>query len=179
MRHTWADAHPLLTAYYENEWQIESHDDRYLFEMLVLEGMQAGLSWLTILKRREAMRRVVDNFDYETIAIYDESDFDRLMNDEGMIRNRLKVRSIMSNAQAFLKVREQYLMFDDYIWHFTEGKSVVTYYEDESKIPTDNGLSQQISKDLKKRGFKFVGPVIIYGYLGAIGIIQDKLKWNK
>ncbi|QIH75137.1 DNA-3-methyladenine glycosylase I [Macrococcoides canis] len=176
MRHTWADAHPLLTTYYENEWQIESHDDRYLFEMLVLEGMQAGLSWLTILKRREAMRSALDNFDYATIAEYDEDDFERLMNDEGMIRNRLKVRSIMSNAQAFMKVRAQYGTFDSYIWHFTDGKPVVSCFEDEAEIPTDNALSQQISKDLKKRGFKFVGPVIIYGYLGAIGIIQDKLK---
>lgn len=176
MRHTWADAHPLLTTYYENEWQIESHDDRYLFEMLVLEGMQAGLSWLTILKRREAMRSALDNFDYATIAEYDEDDFERLINDEGMIRNRLKVRSIMSNAQAFMKVREQYGTFDSYIWHFTDGKPVVSCFEDEAEIPTDNALSQQISKDLKKRGFKFVGPVIIYGYLGAIGIIQDKLK---
>lgn len=176
MRPTWADAHPLLTTYYENEWQIESHDDRYLFELLVLEGMQAGLSWLTILKRREAMRSALDNFDYETIAVYDESDFERLINDEGMIRNRLKVRSIMSNAQAFMKVRAQYGTFDSYIWHFTDGKPVVSYFEDEADIPTDNALSQQISKDLKKRGFKFVGPVIIYGYLGAIGIIQDKLK---
>ena len=176
MRHTWADAHPLLTTYYENEWQIESHDDRYLFEMLVLEGMQAGLSWLTILKRREAMRSALDNFDYATIAEYDEDDFERLMNDEGMIRNRLKVRSIMSNAQAFMQVRARYGTFDSYIWHFTDGKPVVSYFEDEAEIPTDNALSQQISKDLKKRGFKFVGPVIIYGYLGAIGIIQDKLK---
>lgn len=176
MRHKWADAHPLLTTYYENEWQNESHDDRYLFEMLVLEGMQAGLSWLTILKRREAMRSALDNFDYATIAVYDDSDFDRLMNDEGMIRNRLKIRSIMSNAQAFMKVRAQYGTFDSYIWHFTDGKPVVSYFEDEAEIPTDNALSQQISKDLKKRGFKFVGPVIIYGYLGAIGIIQDKLK---
>ncbi|QTQ08521.1 DNA-3-methyladenine glycosylase I [Macrococcoides canis] len=176
MRHTWADAHPLLTTYYENEWQIESHDDRYLFEMLVLEGMQAGLSWLTILKRREAMRNALDNFDYATIAEYDEDDFERLMNDEGMIRNRLKVRSIMSNAQAFMKVRAQYGTFDSYIWHFTDGKPVVSCFENEAEIPTDNALSQQISKDLKKRGFKFVGPVIIYGYLGAIGIIQDKLK---
>ncbi|MCO4097539.1 DNA-3-methyladenine glycosylase I [Macrococcoides canis] len=176
MRHTWADAHPLLTTYYENEWQIESHDDRYLFEMLVLEGMQAGLSWLTILKRREAMRSALDNFDYATIAEYDEDDFERLMNDEGMIRNRLKVRSIMSNAQAFMKVRAQYGTFDSYIWHFTDGKPIVSCFEDEAEIPTDNALSQQISKDLKKRGFKFVGPVIIYGYLGAIGIIQDKLK---
>lgn len=176
MRHTWADTHPLLTTYYENEWQNESHDDRYLFEMLVLEGMQAGLSWLTILKRREAMRSALDNFDYATIAEYDEDDFERLMNDEGMIRNRLKVRSIMSNAQAFMKVRAQYGTFDSYIWHFTDGKPVVSYFEDEAEIPTDNALSQQISKDLKKRGFKFVGPVIIYGYLGAIGIIQDKLK---
>ncbi|QUR94214.1 DNA-3-methyladenine glycosylase I [Macrococcoides canis] len=176
MRHTWADAHPLLTTYYENEWQIESHDDRYLFEMLVLEGMQAGLSWLTILKRREAMRSALDNFDYATIAEYDEDDFERLMNDEGMIRNRLKVRSIMSNAQAFMKVRAQYGTFDSYIWHFTDGKPVVSCFEDEAEIPTDNALSQQISKDLKKRGFKFVGPVIIYGYLSAIGIIQDKLK---
>lgn len=176
MRHTWADAHPLLTTYYENEWQIESHDDRYLFELLVLEGMQAGLSWPTILKRREAMRSALDNFDYATIAEYDEDDFERLMNDEGMIRNQLKVRSIMSNAQAFMKVRAQYGTFDSYIWHFTDGKPVVSYFEDEAEIPTDNTLSQQISKDLKKRGFKFVGPVIIYGYLGAIGIIQDKLK---
>ncbi|UBH08968.1 DNA-3-methyladenine glycosylase I [Macrococcus armenti] len=176
MRHTWADAHHLLSEYYDNEWQIESHDDTYLFEMLVLEGMQAGLSWLTILKRREGMRKALHYFNYEKIALYDESDFERLMHDDAMIKNLLKVRSIITNAKAFIEVRKTFGSFDKYIWNFTDNNPIVTYYEHESDIPTDNELSQKISKDLKKRGFKFVGPVIIYGYLGAIGIIQDKLK---
>lgn len=176
MRFTWADSHPLMAEYYDNEWGIASHDDTYLFEMLVLEGMQAGLSWLTILKRREGMRAALDQFDYHKIANYNADDFNRLMKSDAMIKNKLKISSIINNAQKFIEVQQEFGSFDRYIWSFTDFKPVITYFENESLVPADNALSQQISKDLKKRGFKFVGPVIIYGFLGAIGIIQDRLR---
>lgn len=175
-RHKWADSHELMRDYYDNEWQIESHDDRYLFEMLILEGQQAGLSWLTILRKRQAYKEAFDNFDYLKIAEYDEADVERLMQNEGIIRHRLKINSIINNAQQFIKVQQAFGSFDQYIWSFTEGKPIITYYDDEKEIPTMNSLSEKISKDLKKRGFKFVGPVIIYSYLGAIGLVQDWLK---
>lgn len=175
MRFSWADSHPLMQAYYDNEWGKASHDERYLFEMLVLEGMQAGLSWLTILKRREGMREALNNFDYKVIAKYTDDDFNRLMTTEAMIKNKLKIKSIISNAQCFIKVQEEFGTFDRYIWSFT-GQPVTTYYDKEQDVPTDNELSKAVSKDLKKRGFKFVGSVIIYGYLGAIGVIDDRLK---
>ena len=176
MRFSWADSHPLMTEYYDNEWGIPSHDDTYLFEMLVLEGMQAGLSWLTILKRREGMRAALDQFDYQKIAKYEADDFDRLMTSDTMIKNKLKIGSIINNAQKFMEIQQKFGSFDRYIWSFTDFKPVITYFEEESLVPADNALSQQISKELKKRGFKFVGPVIIYGFLGAIGIIQDRLR---
>lgn len=176
MRFTWADSHPLMADYYDNEWNIVSHDDTYIFEMLVLEGMQAGLSWLTILKRREGMRAALDQFDYKKIAAYKEEDFNRLMKTDAMIKNKLKVNSIINNAQKFIEVQQEFGSFDHYIWSFTDFRPVITYFEREGLVPTDNALSQQISRDLKKRGFKFVGPVIIYGFLGAIGIIQDRLR---
>lgn len=176
MRFTWADSHPLMAEYYDNEWGSVSHDETYLFEMLVLEGMQAGLSWLTILKRREGMRQALHNFDYKIIAAYSDDDFNRLMHDDAMIKNKLKINSIINNAQRFIEVQEAFGTFDQYIWSFTDFEPVITYYDNESLVPTDNALSQRISKDLKKRGFKFVGPVIIYGYLSAIGIIQNRLK---
>lgn len=176
MRFSWADSHPLMAEYYDNEWGIPSHDDTYLFEMLVLEGMQAGLSWLTILKRREGMRAALDQFDYQKIAKYEVDDFNRLMTSDAMIKNKLKIGSIINNAQKFIETQQEFGSFDRYIWSFTDFKPVITYFEEESLVPADNALSQQISKDLKKRGFKFVGPVIIYGFLGAIGIIQDRLR---
>ncbi|ATD31204.1 3-methyladenine DNA glycosylase [Macrococcus sp. IME1552] len=176
MRFSWADSHPLMTEYYDNEWGIPSHDDTYLFEMLVLEGMQAGLSWLTTLKRREGMRAALDQFDYQKIAKYEADDFDRLMTSDAMIKNKLKIGSIINNAQKFVEIQQEFGSFDRYIWSFTDFKPVITYFEEESLVPADNALSQQISKELKKRGFKFVGPVIIYGFLGAIGIIQDRLR---
>lgn len=175
MRFSWADSHPLMQAYYDNEWGKASHDERYLFEMLVLEGMQAGLSWLTILKRREGMREALHNFDYKIIANYTEDDFKRLMTTDAMIKNKLKIKSIINNAQCFIAVQKEFGSFDQYIWSFTE-QPVVTYYTNEKDVPADNELSRAVSKDLKKRGFKFVGSVIIYGYLGAIGVIDDRLK---
>ncbi|WP_414044035.1 DNA-3-methyladenine glycosylase I [Macrococcus animalis] len=176
MRFKWADSHPLMAEYHDAEWGIESHDETYLYEMLVLEGMQAGLSWLTILKKREGIRQALNQFDYEIIAKYGEDDFNRLMHTDTMIKNKLKINSIIINAQKFIEVQQEFGSFDRYIWSFTNFEPVITYFEDESLVPTDNELSQRISKDLKRRGFKFVGPVIIYGFLSAIGVIQDRLK---
>ncbi|WP_414054343.1 DNA-3-methyladenine glycosylase I [Macrococcus equi] len=176
MRFSWADSHPLMSDYYECEWGKPSHDDTYLFEMLILEGMQAGLSWLTILKRREGIRQALDQFDYHKIAAYSEDDINRLLHTDEMIKNKLKINSIINNAQRFLEVQNEYGSFDQYIWSFTDDEPVVTYFDDESYVPAQNLLSQRISKDLKRRGFKFVGPVIVYGFLSAIGMIQDRLK---
>ncbi|WP_414047608.1 DNA-3-methyladenine glycosylase I [Macrococcus equi] len=176
MRFSWADSHPLMSDYYEYEWGKPSHDDTYLFEMLILEGMQAGLSWLTILKRREGIRQALNQFDYHKIATYSENDINRLMHTDAMIKNKLKINSIINNAQRFLEVQNEYGSFDQYIWSFTDDEPVVTYFDDESYVPAQNLLSQRISKDLKRRGFKFVGPVIVYGFLSAIGMIQDRLK---
>lgn len=173
-RMKWANKHPLLAQYYDDEWCRESHDDRYLFEMLILEGFQAGLSWLTILKKREIMQSAFNEFDVDKIVKYDEEKLNSILKMPGMIKNRLKISSVVTNAHAFKAVQQEFGSFDRYIWSFTDSP-LIQYFEDEQAVPAKNGLSEQISKDLKKRGFKFTGPVIVYSYLNAIGIIQDRL----
>lgn len=149
------------------------HDDRKLFEFLVLEGAQAGLSWITILRRREGYRRAFAEFDPEKVALFTEKDSERLLADEGIIRNRAKVASAISNAQAFLKVQEEFGSFGAYIWRFMDGKPLVNRFEDMSEIPARTDLSDAISKDLKKRGFSFVGSTIIYAHMQATGMVND------
>ena len=161
--------------YHDTEWGVPSHDDGYIFEMLILEGFQAGLSWNTILQKREKFRKAFDNFDYKKIAEYDETKLNELLKNEGIIRNRLKINSIVTNARAFMKIQEEFGSFAKYIWNFTDNKRIINKWKELSEVPATSELSDKISKDLKKRGFKFVGSTIIYSFLQAIGIIDDHL----
>lgn len=166
-------------AYHDTQWGKIEHQDQVLFEFLILEGMQAGLSWLTILKKRENFAKAFDQFDVEKVANYTEEKIQELLQDEGIIRNRLKVRGAVKNAQAFLRIQQEFGSFDAYIWGFVDGKQIVHTYEKQEELPTHSPLSDTISKDLKKRGFTFVGTTIIYSYLQAIGIINDHMVWCK
>ena len=161
--------------YHDTEWGVPSHDDGYIFEMLILEGFQAGLSWNTILQKRENFRKAFDNFDYRKMAKYDEMKLNELLKNEGIIRNRLKINSTVTNARAFMKVQKEFGSFAKYIWNFTDNKRIINKWKELSEVPATSELSDKISKDLKKRGFKFVGSTIIYSFLQAIGIIDDHL----
>ena len=172
----WADTDPLDKVYHDTEWGIPVHDDRHMFEHLTLECMQCGLSWALMLKKREIFRKCFDNFDYDRIADYNEADVERILNTEGMIRSPRKVNAIINNARCYQKVREEFGTFCDYIWSYSDGKPILYQGHDAGRIPVSNGLSARISKDLKKRGFKYVGPVTIYSHLQACGIINDHDK---
>ena len=172
----WADTDPLDKVYHDTEWGIPVHDDRHMFEHLILECMQCGLSWALMLKKREIFRKCFDNFDYDRIADYNEADVERILNTEGMIRSPRKVNAIINNARCYQKVREEFGTFCDYIWSYSDGKTILYQGHDAGRIPVSNGLSVRISKDLKKRGFKYVGPVTIYSHLQACGIINDHDK---
>ena len=161
--------------YHDTEWGVPSHNDGYIFEMLILEGVQAGLGWNTILQKRENFRKAFDNFDYRKIAEYDATKLSELLKNEGIIRNRLKINSTVTNARAFMKVQEEFGSFAKYIWNFTDNKRIINKWKELSEVPATSELSDKISKDLKKRGFKFVGSTIIYSFLQAIGIIDDHL----
>ena len=161
--------------YHDTEWGVPSHDDGYIFEMLILEGFQAGLSWNTILQKRENFRKAFDNFDYRKIAEYDETKLNELLQNQEIIRNRLKINSTVTNAITFMKVQEEFGSFAKYIWNFTDEKRIINKWKELSEVPATSELSDKISKDLKKRGFKFVGSTIIYSFLQAIGIIDDHL----
>lgn len=174
MRCSWAKSKEAI-AYHDYRWCKETHDEKTLFKMLVLEGMQAGLSWDTILKKEKAYSQAFNDFDYREIASYSKDKIETLYTAEGIIHNRLKINSVVNNAKAFLKIQKEFGSFDRYIWSFVDFKVIDHRYEDEKKIPASDELSTKISKDLKKRGFKFVGPVIIYSYLQAIGIYNDHL----
>ena len=172
----WANTDPLDKVYHDIEWGIPVHDDRHMFEHLTLECMQCGLSWVLMLKKREIFRKCFDNFDYDRIADYNEADVERILNTEGMIRSPRKVNAIINNARCYQKVREEFGTFCDYIWSYSDGKTILYQGHDAGRIPVSNGLSARISKDLKKRGFKYVGPVTIYSHLQACGIINDHDK---
>ena len=161
--------------YHDTEWGNPSYDDIYIFEMLILEGFQAGLSWTTVLSKRENFKKAFDNFDYKKISKYDEKKLNSLLNDEGIIRNRLKVYSTVTNAKSFITIQKEFGSFSNYIWGFTDNKRIVNKWKNLSEVPASTDLSDKISKDLKKRGFKFVGSTIIYSFLQAIGIIDDHL----
>ena len=166
-----------MIKYHDEEWGTPTQDDRTLFELLILEGMQAGLSWKTVLNKRENFRKAFDNFDYEKIALYEDQKVEDLLQDKGIIRNRLKIQSMIINAKEFIKVREEFGSFDNFIWNFVDGKPINNSFEQLSQIPANSSLSDTISKTLKKRGFKFIGTTIIYSYLQAIGIINDHLTY--
>jgi DNA-3-methyladenine glycosylase I len=165
----------LAIAYHDTEWGVPLHDERGLFEFLVLEGAQAGLSWDTILRKRENYREAFDNFDVEKIARYSEKKVAKLLQNEGIIRNRLKITSAVSNAKAFLKVRKEFGSFDKYIWDFVDGKPIKNKWKEIRQVPAKTEISDAISKDLKKRGFNFVGSTIIYAHMQATGMVNDHL----
>jgi DNA-3-methyladenine glycosylase I len=170
----WAGSDPLMVAYHDDEWGVPCHDERELFERLMLEGFQAGLSWSTILRKRENFRRAFDGFDPVAVADYGEPEFERLMADAGIVRNRLKVRAATQNARAFLTVQEEHGAFDNYIWGFVDG--VPARHPDgmtQDSIPASTPLSDAISKDLKRRGFTFVGTTIVYAFMQSIGLVDD------
>lgn len=169
----WAGADPLYIAYHDREWGVPEHEDRKLFEMLILEGAQAGLSWSTILKKRVNYRRAFDNFDPEKVAAYGEDKFAELMADPGIVRNRLKVNAAILNARAFSAVKEEFGSFNDYVWRFVGGKPIVNAWKKLGEIPAQTAESEAMSKDLKKRGFRFVGPTICYAFMQAVGMVND------
>jgi DNA-3-methyladenine glycosylase I len=171
----WCLSDPLYISYHDLEWGTPVHDDRKQFEFLVLESAQAGLSWLTILKRREGYRLLYENFDPEKVARFDERKIAAMLEDTRIIRNRMKIESSINNAKKFLEIREQYGSFDSYIWNFTEGRQVVNSLRDLAEIPASTALSDRISKDMKKRGFRFLGSTIIYAHLQATGMVNDHL----
>lgn len=174
-RCSWATTE-LYKEYHDSEWGKPVHDDRKLFEMLILEGMQAGLSWLTILNKRMGFREAFDKFDYQKIALYDETKIDELMHNANIVRNRLKIRSAITNAQQFIKIQKEYGSFDAFIWSYVDGKPIHNHFKSEAEVPAATPLSDKISKDLKKRGFKFVGSTIVYAYMQAIGIVNDHVQ---
>ena len=166
-RCTWAGNDEVYIRYHDEEWGVPTHDDRELFEMLVLESFQAGLSWITILKKRENFRRAFDDFDVRKVASYDDAKVEELRMNEGIIRHKGKINAAVNNAQVFIKIQDEFGSFDEYIWRFTDGEII------KAEFLTESELSRHISKDLKKRGMKFVGPTIIYSYLESIGVIDN------
>ncbi len=176
IRCSWAGDDPLYCEYHDNEWGVPLHDDRMLFEFLILEGAQAGLSWITILRKRENYRKAFDNFDPNVIVNYTQEKIDELILNEGIIRNKLKITSVIKNAKAFLEVQKEFGSFDKYIWSFTDGKTIQNSWKNLSEVPASTQLSELMSKDLKKRGFKFVGPTICYAFMQATGMVNDHTR---
>ena len=167
---------PIYMDYHDNEWGRPVHDDQKLFEMLILESAQAGLSWITVLKKREAYRAAFDNFDPTKVALYDDTKITELLNNEGIIRNRLKVGATIINAKLFLDIQKQHGSFDKLIWAYVDNKPIVGHWERAEDVPVTTSISDQISKDLKKMGFKFVGSTIIYSFMQAVGMVNDHLN---
>jgi DNA-3-methyladenine glycosylase I len=172
-RCAWAGSDPLYVQYHDEEWGVPVHDDRHLFEMLILEGAQAGLSWITILRRREQYRAAFDGFDVEKVARYDEAKIAELLQNPGIIRNKLKVNAAVTNARAFLRVQEEFGSFDAYIWRFVGGQPIVNHRQTLGDIPAETAESRAMSTDLRKRGFRFVGPTICYAHMQATGMVND------
>ncbi|KAF0201641.1 MAG: DNA-3-methyladenine glycosylase [Bacteroidetes bacterium] len=173
---TWPGNDPLMNVYHDTEWGVPVHDDRKLFEFLVLDAFQAGLSWKTILHRREGFRKAFDNFDAARIALYGEEDYNRLLNDSAIIRNKAKIRGTIKNALAFLEVQKEFGTFDAYIWRFTGGKTMVNHWTESQQIPATSPESDAMSIDMKKRGFAFCGSTICYAFMQAAGMIDDHLE---
>ena len=179
----WVNDDPLYIAYHDEEWGVTLRDERRLFEMLILEGVQAGLSWYTILKKREAYRQAFDGFDPERIARYDDKKIASLLEDPGIVRNRLKVRAAVGNARAWLDLRESGIECSDFLWAFTDGASVVNAWRRLEEVPTSTPSSEAMSKALERRGFRFVGPTICYAFMQAVGMVNDHLtscfRWEE
>jgi len=175
MKCPWSLTHPLLEEYHDTEWGTPVHEDIKHFEFFVLDLFQAGLSWLTILKRREGFRIAFDGFDFRKIALYEEKKIQSLLRDEKIIRNQLKIRATVNNAKRFLEIIEEYGSFDKYIWQFTSGKTTQNNFTNQDELPASTDISDQMSKELKSRGFKFVGSTIIYAYMQAAGLVNDHI----
>jgi DNA-3-methyladenine glycosylase I len=172
-RCTWCGDDPLYMAYHDEEWGVPVYDNDIFFEFLVLETFQAGLSWITILRKRENFRKAFDQFNYKKIATYGDDKFESLLQDAGIIRNKLKIKATITNAQAFMKVQDEFGSFSNYIWKFTNGKPIQNAFTNRHDVPATTELSDTISKDLKKRGFKFVGSTVVYAFMQATGIVND------
>jgi DNA-3-methyladenine glycosylase I len=169
----WAETGELEQAYHDHEWGVELHDDRRLFEFLILEGAQAGLSWSTILQKRDGYRKAFDDFDVRKISRYSEKKVQQLLADSGIVRNRLKINAAITNAKAFLKVQDEYGSFNKYIWHFVGGQPLQNAWNKRTGVPSNTLQSDAMSNDLKKRGFKFVGTTICYAFMQATGMVND------
>ena len=172
----WCSQDPLYIQYHDQEWGVPSFDDRHLFEMLILEGAQAGLSWLTVLKKRDNYRKAFDDFDVHKIARYSSARVEKLLLNPGIIRNRLKVNAAVSNARACLEVQKEYPSFADFIWQFVDGKPIINHWSSLKQLPATTLQSDAMSKELKKRGFKFVGSTICYAYMQAVGMVNDHTR---
>jgi len=175
MRCGWAGSDPLYVMYHDTEWGMPLFDDKKLFEFLVLETFQAGLSWITVLRKRENFRNAFDGFDFMKIAFYDDPKEAELLNDAGIIRNRLKIKAAINNARVYIEIRKEFGSFSNYIWGFTEGKSINNSFRSLSDLPAKTDLSDRISNDLKKRRFKFVGSTVVYAHMQASGMVNDHL----
>ena len=172
----WADGDPLYEEYHDEEWGVPVRDDKVLFEFLILEGAQAGLNWLTILRKRGGYRRVFKDFDVQSVAVFTEQDIQKALQDDGIVRNKLKVRASVKNAKVFIEIQKEFGSFSNYLWGFADGKQVINSPKALSDIPASTELSDRISKDLKARGMSFVGTTIIYAYLQAVGVVNDHIR---
>ena len=181
IRCKWCIGIDIYEKYHDEEWGIPVYDDQKLFEFLILETFQAGLSWITILKKRENFRLAFDDFDYSKVALYSEDKIQELMQNEGIIRNQLKIRSAVSNAISFMKIQEEFGSFSKYIWGFVDGNPIVNTPKTLKEVPATTSLSDTISKDLKKRGFKFVGSTVVYAHMQATGMVNDHVEdcWKR
>ena len=175
IRCDWCKGDPAYTDYHDKEWGVPLHDDRRLFEMLVLEGAQAGLSWLTILKKRDAYRKAFGNFDIETVASYTESDVKRLLADEGIVRNRRKVESAIANGRAVVRIIERYGSLDAFLWRYVDQVPVQNAWKTVDQVPAESEISRRMSRDMKQAGFSFVGPVICYAFMQSVGMVNDHI----
>lgn len=169
----WCEGDDLYEAYHDNEWGVPVYDDDTIFEFLILETFQAGLSWITVLRKRENFREAFDNFDYKKIANYSEEKIQELLQNPGIIRNKLKIRALVTNAKAFMKVQKEFSSFSKYIWDFVDGDPIQNEVEDYKNAPATTAISDKLSKDLKKKGFKFVGSTVLYAHMQATGMVND------
>ncbi|MGL1932778.1 MAG: DNA-3-methyladenine glycosylase I [Desulfotalea sp.] len=176
IRCEWCGDDPLYKAYHDNEWGVPVYDDQLLFEFLILEGAQAGLSWLTILRKRENYRKAFHSFDCEIVASYGEEDRARMLADSGIVRNRLKIESAIKNAQGIIKIKEEYGSLSKYLWRYVDGAPLQNEWQSVAEMPAKTDISEIMSKDLKKRGFNFVGPTICYAFMQAVGMVNDHTK---
>jgi len=175
-RCTWCGDDPLYQQYHDREWGVPCRDDRTLFEFVVLEGAQAGLSWITVLRKRETYRKAFANFDVHRVAAFDDSDVERLLQDPGIVRNRLKVASTITNAGYFIELQREHGSFSNYLWGFVDNQPIVNHWISLAEIPASTELSDKISKEMKKRGFKFFGTTICYAFLQAVGVVNDHTR---